>query len=96
MIKRTPIKKISDKRKKQLSEYKKKRDAYLLRFKQCQVSDCKKPSSEVHHIKGRENDLLLEELYWMAVCRMCHQRIDNDPNWARENGYSDRGGICKT
>jgi hypothetical protein len=46
------------------------------------------PASETHHMGGREGDLLLKEEWWLPVCHLCHDYVENHPNWARENGYS--------
>ena len=48
------------------------------------------PATDIHHKKGRENDLLVDTRYFMAICRLCHARIDTDPEWARSNGYTLR------
>jgi hypothetical protein len=49
----------------------------------CQVAK----STEVHHRKGRGIWLLIVK-YFMAICRACHREIENNPEWAKANGYS--------
>jgi hypothetical protein len=44
-------------------------------------------ASEVHHTNGRENDRLLDRMYWLAVSREGHQWIHNNPKKAREQGW---------
>ena len=45
-------------------------------------------TSEVHHKRGRIGALLLDQRYWLAVSRKGHQRIENEPEWAKEMGFS--------
>ncbi len=45
-------------------------------------------STEVHHMEGRQADLLFDVRKWLPVCRACHERIERNPEWAYENGYS--------
>lgn len=53
--------------------------------KKCEV--CHGDATEVHHSRGRGKMLLIVE-WWVAVCRNCHRRIEENPEWAYENGYS--------
>lgn len=46
------------------------------------------PSCEIHHMKGRIGDNLTNTKFFLAVCRLCHIKIENNPAWAREQGYS--------
>lgn len=85
-LKRTSIKKVSDKRKDQNSEYSRIAYGYLKDNPKCAC--CGDPSEEVHHKKGRTNDLLLECRYWLPVCRPCHTLITEDSAWAIREGYS--------
>lgn len=45
-------------------------------------------ATEVHHKKGRIGDLLLDQRYWLAVSSEGHRKIEMNPEWAKENGYS--------
>jgi hypothetical protein len=36
---------------------------------------------------GREGPLLLDERYWMPVCRTCHDWIEDHGRLARELGF---------
>lgn len=42
-------------------------------------------SSDVHHVHKRGKNYLNKDT-WMAVCRDCHERIENNKKWARQNG----------
>ena len=85
---RTPIKKVSDKRKKENAEYLKLRAQFLKDNPYCQVYGCHRKSSDIHHKKGRENALLSDLTQFLSVCRLCHTKIELNPLWAKENGYS--------
>ena len=52
------------------------------------VKGCKGLATEVHHKKGRIGKLLTEISYFLGVCRECHSKIELEPIWAKENGYS--------
>lgn len=64
----------------------------------CQVCNVK-TCQDVHHKMGRigyadkwakilEITLTMDIRYWLAVCRDCHIKIENNPDWAKENKYS--------
>jgi len=86
---RKPIQPISDKRKKETAQYLKKRIEFLEKPENriCPVTG--KPTTEVHHKCGRVGKLYLDENYWLAVSREGHQIIELNPEWAKENGYSE-------
>lgn len=83
--KRKAVKKVSDKQKKRNAEYLKVRLGYLNEHKLCEV--CAKPATDVHHVKGRLGDNLTDTSKFMAVCRSCHTKIENNRQWAYEKGY---------
>lgn len=84
-LKRTPVKKVSDKRKEQNTLYSQARATWII-GKRCAC--CGDPATEVHHKAGRTNDLLLEKKYWLPVCNGCHRLITEDSAWAVKEGYS--------
>lgn len=75
---------MSKKREAQNRKYLKIRRKFL-EDKFCEVTG--KPAQEVHHIKGRIGDLLLDQKFWMAVSREGHNWIHNNVNLAREKGW---------
>lgn len=83
-----PIKKLSQKRSNQNSEYLKLRMEFLSDNPKCQIIDCKKESNQVHHRKGRIGKLLTDLRYFFAVCAECHEKIELYPLWAKKHGYS--------
>ena len=82
---KTPMKRISDKRRKEGKEYAKKRSLFLTQLPLCEVC-MKAKSTDVHHIAGRGINYLNEETF-LATCRQCHEKIHREPIWARKHGY---------
>jgi hypothetical protein len=81
-------KKTADSQKEAQKQYKKIARQYITTHPKCQTKGCKSPSECVHHKKGRVGDLLLDTKYFMAVCLDCHRKIEENPDWAKENNYS--------
>jgi len=92
-----PINKVSAKRKEENAEYKPLREQFLYFNKVCPITGGK--TEDIHHKMGRigfaddfareENiPLLLDERFWLAVSREGHIKIENNPEWAYEQGYS--------
>jgi hypothetical protein len=42
-----------------------------------------------HHKKGRVGDLLMDEKYWLPVCLGHHKYIEEHPEEAYRNGWSE-------
>lgn len=93
------MRKISDRQRKRLAEYAKVKKEYLTTRKSfCEV--CADPvitdgvskmilikADTIHHRRGRAGNLLLDTRFFLSVCNNCHDRIHNNPAWAREHGY---------
>lgn len=45
-------------------------------------------STQVHHMKGKIGDLLLDQRWWLGVSDEGHKKIESEPLWAKEEGYS--------
>ena len=88
-IKQANIKPKSDKLKEKEKEYKKLAKEVLKAIPTCQVATdgCTGAATELHHRKGRGVNLLVRK-HLLPVCRNCHTRIENDPQWALDNNYS--------
>ncbi len=92
---------VSDKKLEELAMYRPIRDEYLSAHKECEVDDCNRRSTNLHHKMGRSGyadeesrfkgiKLLWDVRYFMACCHICHPfRIHHEANdgWARKNGY---------
>lgn len=85
-MKRTPIRKISSKRAKEVRIYLKLAAEFLQENPVCHVCAIRH-SNEVHHTKGRQGSMLNNRAFWISVCRFCHTRIENNRAWAMSQGY---------
>jgi hypothetical protein len=92
-----PINKVSAKRKDENKMYSPLRLQFLHFNKVCPITGG--ATEDVHHKMGRigfaddfareENiPLLLDERFWLAVSREGHRKIEENPEWAYEQGYS--------
>lgn len=84
-----PIKQISDKRAAQNKLYRPLRAEYLLLHPICEVKGCNFKSRDIHHkFDGADRQkYFLDVDTWMAVCRVCHNWIGENPEEAKELGY---------
>jgi hypothetical protein len=82
------IAKVSNSRKIEEMIYKSERIKFLMlpENKVCPIT--KKPTTDVHHKKGRTGSLYLDKRYWIALSREGHIYVEENPEWAKENGYS--------
>lgn len=80
----------SKKRSKQEREYLKENKKFLEDNPYCKAEiQCHGMlSNQVHHMKGRIGDLLLNKDFWLPVCTQCHDWIENHPLEAKEKGLS--------
>ena len=89
---KSKIKPVSEKRSKELTIYHSLKESWLSRpeNRYCAVKtgDCLGQATEVHHKKGRENLLLLDQKYWLPICRNCHRFITDNSRWAINAGWS--------
>ena len=78
--KQTKIKSLSDKRQKQNTEYLKLRKEYLKNNANCEVKleGCTFISTEIHHAKKRTGAMLTNVKYFVAICRNCHTKVENE------------------
>jgi 5-methylcytosine-specific restriction endonuclease McrA len=78
------LKPVSDRRKVLNKEYASVRREYLLSNPRCGV--CGGGATDIHHKSKRGKNLSNKDTF-MAVCRICHNRIHDNPAWAKEMGY---------
>lgn len=83
-----PIPKRSMKRKTQELVYKELRRVFLSKKENqvCPITNEK--ATTIHHKKGRIGDLLNDTRYWIALSMKGHEYVENNPEWAKQNGYS--------
>ena len=85
---KTPLRRVSKKRKLQNDVYKEVREKFLALNPLCQV--CSSVASQVHHRRGRFGDRLNEVEFFLAVCFDCHHKIHMNPKWAYEKSLMVR------
>jgi len=84
------IPQFSDKMLNQLAAYRRKRKKYLIEHPECEAkisSLCCGKSDQIHHQKGRQK-YLADERYFLAVDFPCHRWIEENPEKAKELGFS--------
>ena len=84
--KRKAINQVSEKKSKEVSKYSKLKEEFI-KGKECPVYP-HLPVVDIHHMAGKVGDLFLDTRYWLAVSRKGHIKIELNPKWAREMGYS--------
>ena len=64
--------------------------AYKAANPECQAKlmGCTRWTEDVHHISGRLGSKLTDEKNFLAVCRHCHQTIENNPVFSKALGLS--------
>jgi len=75
------------------TEYMRKRNAFLSKYRKCAVYPML-DASEPHHSRGRLGPLLLDERYWIPVSRIGHCRIDAEREWARTQIWNGVPLLC--
>lgn len=80
----------SKRRAKQERQYNKRVKVWKEENPFCQVGglDCTELTDDCHHMKGKIELLLLDERYWLPVCRNCHTYLERNPTWAKDNNFS--------
>ena len=84
-----PIKKISEKHKKTISEYSVIRKSFLEKNPNCKakLKGCGIKATEVHHIiPKRSKETWLDENNFLSVCRQCHDWIHQNNVEAQKLG----------
>lgn len=82
---------LSDKREKMQRAYTVSNKIFLKHNPLCKAKIegiCHLASNQVHHMRGRIGDLLLDQKFWLPTCGPCHHYIENHPAEAIEKGWS--------
>lgn len=82
-----PIAKVSPKKKAVMALYAAKKKVWI-KGKMCAVFPEKK-AVDIHHKRGRIGELLLDENHWLPVSRKGHIKIEQNPLWAKQMGFSE-------
>lgn len=83
-----PIPKVSKKRQIENAKYSVLRIEFLGKPENQICPITKQPTTDIHHKKGRVGSLFLDTRYWVALSREGHKFVEENPEWAKENGYS--------
>lgn len=72
--------------------YAKQRKQWLPLHPHCEakLDRCTKAATQVHHMQGREGELLFDESKWLAACHNCHTWITEHSAEAIAKGLSLR------
>lgn len=85
-MKKTPLRKISRNRGKELRLYTKLRKEYLDKNPICQR--CYNSNAHhIHHTNQRFKSRLNNTLYFVGLCSSCHLWVHHNPKEAKECGY---------
>lgn len=95
MLRRTPLRRVSPKRARENREYAKVRARYMEEHPICEACH-DRPSTELHHKRGRIGALLADVRFFMAVDTGCHRFITEHPARAREAGWTSPPGEWNT
>lgn len=79
------LKPVSDKRKVLNKEYAKARKEYFEKV-QGRCEACGGQATDIHHKSKRGKNLSNKDTF-MAICRLCHDKVHANPAWAKEKGY---------
>ena len=82
-----PIKQVSKKRAVENQEYSKIAREYKKSNPVCHVC-LTNETTDVHHKKGKIGSLLCNTEFFLPACRECHNKIEENPKWAKQMGYS--------
>ncbi len=63
------------------------RDQYFLEHPVCEFPGCNSTELTLHHRAGRIGDLLFDTRYFMSVCTLHHNYIENNIKESLEKGW---------
>lgn len=86
---RKPIPKVSAKQLENLKKYRKVRDEFMKEHPNCQarLHGCTIKATDCHHRAGRSGNSLTDTEYFMALCRPCHNKIEDGGKWVYELAF---------
>jgi len=89
ILRKTPVKKISDKRVEENKIYQPLSQEFRKKFPRCVIKspECTKFTQGVHHVEGRVGDDFLDESKMLPSCNACNNYIESHSKWAKENGF---------
>lgn len=91
IARKKPIRRRSKSRQAIIGRYMELRQEFLEQHPLCAVYPNRR-STDIHHIRGRAGNLMLDTRFWLAVSRQGHNRIHTEPEWARRHGFLAQQG----
>lgn len=86
LMKKSPLRKLSGKRRKEVNLYLKARKKYLEDHMTCEICN-ELESTQIHHSAGRQKERLLKQEWWVAVCQSCHSFVHANPEASLKSGW---------
>ena len=87
LSRKTPLRRVSTKRRKLLEIYRKDRSTFLGEHKCCQVCFANEATDIHHKLSLGRGGKLNDTTIFLAVCRVCHDWIHRHPKEAEQQGY---------
>lgn len=85
---RKPISPVSPKQAQRLRTYRTVRDEYFKEHPICEYPLCNSREIQLHHMAGRNGDLLTDKRYFKSLCDKHHKWVELHPSEAKELGLS--------
>lgn len=89
-VSKKPIKKVSDKRKEENKTYKKQVKSAVKKDPRCKIKSpvCTGKAQGLHHLQKRSPKNLTNPKNQVSACNACNLYIEENPIWARNNGFT--------
>ena len=85
-VKSSPLRRVSKKHARELVTYRALRLAYLEEHPVCEMPACHQHATTIHHKKKRGKYLNRVD-FFMGLCMIHHQVVENNKAWSRAEGY---------
>lgn len=85
-MKRSPLRRVSAKRSREMREYSALRVEFLAAHPKCQMCGTR-IATDIHHKAGRTGTNYLDTATWAALCRRDHEWVHLNPRLARAQGW---------
>lgn len=90
-MKKTKLRPVSKKRQAESQQYRKSKERFLKQHPRCPVmfwlDGGRRQTTQIHHAKGRDGKLYLDERFWFAVSAKGHKWIHENPKEAQVAGF---------
>jgi len=86
--KQKPIAKVSSKQLERLKVYSTAKKEYFADHPRCEFPGCSSLEKTLHHMCGRNGDLLFNKTFFKTLCPRHHEWVEQHPTSAKEIGLS--------